>query len=496
MTFIDTWEDPQELGCELPPVLPFNGDLLPTNLRPLVEDVAESLQVPPDFPAASAIVALAGVVNRRALIQPKVEDRAWKVVPNLWGIIIAPPGFLKSPTLRYITRPLVQIEELWRLDREVELETFEISRKRAKLDHAVYEEQYKAAKKKNLPLPIEPDTSLVEPSERRLVLADCTFEKLHEILSDNPAGVMFIRDELTGWLADLEKAGRESERAFFLQSWSGDAGFSVDRIGRGSVYVPAVCVSLIGLIQPARVRWYFAEVLRGGPADDGLFQRFQVMVWPDMPAGYQYVDRQPNVEAERTAEAVYKVLANLSPDFPVQLRFSPGAQQFFVFWLTQLETTKIRSSLHPTLIAHLAKYRKLMPALAGLFQLADEASTGSIATDLTINTKHAMNAAELCAYFESHANRIYSCVVSPELQAAHELCRHIRRGDLEETFTMRTVYRKKWAGLDSAERVEAALDLLEDAFWVRRVEGELSQTGGRPSDIWMLNPKIAQRCQK
>lgn len=72
MTFIDTWEDPQELGCELPPVLPFNGDLLPTNLRPLVEDVAERLQVPPDFPAASAIVALAGVVNRRALIQPKV----------------------------------------------------------------------------------------------------------------------------------------------------------------------------------------------------------------------------------------------------------------------------------------------------------------------------------------------------------------------------------------------------------------------------------------
>ena len=46
-----------------------------------------------------------------------------------------------------------------------------------------------------------------------------------------------------------------------------------------------------------------------------------------------------------------------------------------------------------------------------------------------------------------------------------------RRGDLEETFTMRTVYRKKWAGLDSAERVEAVLDLLEDAFWARRVEG-------------------------
>ena len=44
---------------------------MPESLRPLVKDVAERMQVPLDFPAVAAIATLAGVTNRRAMIQPK-----------------------------------------------------------------------------------------------------------------------------------------------------------------------------------------------------------------------------------------------------------------------------------------------------------------------------------------------------------------------------------------------------------------------------------------
>lgn len=69
----------------------------PKSLRPLVRDVADRMQVPMDFPAVAAIATLAGVTNRRALIQPKRNDSSWIVVPNLWGGIMASPGMLKSP---------------------------------------------------------------------------------------------------------------------------------------------------------------------------------------------------------------------------------------------------------------------------------------------------------------------------------------------------------------------------------------------------------------
>ena len=50
-------------------------------------------------------------MNRRAIIQPKANDTGWVVVPNLWGGIIAPPGFMKSPVIQAATRPLNQIQD-------------------------------------------------------------------------------------------------------------------------------------------------------------------------------------------------------------------------------------------------------------------------------------------------------------------------------------------------------------------------------------------------
>ena len=98
----------------LPDVSQFDLELMPESFRPLVKDVAERMQVPLDFPAVAAIATLAGVTNRRAVIQPKRNDHTWTVVPNLWGGIVAPPGMLKSPVLSCMTQPARAIESEWR----------------------------------------------------------------------------------------------------------------------------------------------------------------------------------------------------------------------------------------------------------------------------------------------------------------------------------------------------------------------------------------------
>ena len=164
--------------------------------------------------------------------------------------------------------------------------------------------------------------------------------------------MLVTRDELTSWISTLDRPGREGERGFFLQSWNGDSGFTIDRIGRGSIYVPAVCVSLLGCIQPSRLRWYLSQSLDGGPSDDGLLQRFQLATWPDAPRDWKLIDRTPNNTALATAEQVFNVLANLSADSPIQLHFDSEAQQLFFAWWTELER-KIRSEagLHPALVA-------------------------------------------------------------------------------------------------------------------------------------------------
>ena len=362
---------PEPLGKALPDVPQFDPELLPVSFRPLVEDVAERMQVPLDFPAVAAIATLAGMTNRRALIQPKRNDVSWLVTPNLWGGIVASPGMMKSPVIACMTQPARDMEEEWRAENGIAMEEFDAAQETAKLSHAVWTESYKSAKKKSAALPDRPECTLQKPKLRRLLTSDATFESLHQVLSENAPGLFVLRDELSGWLEGMERQGREQERTFYLECWNGDASFTLDRIGRGSVHVPHACISLFGGIQPGRLRSYLADALRDGPSNDGLMQRFQLLVWPDAKTDGRYVDQAPNIEALERAAEVYRRVAVMDVDNPLRMQFDDPAQEMFIAWITDLEQRIHTDETGPIMQAHLAKYRSLMPSLALLFSLAD-----------------------------------------------------------------------------------------------------------------------------
>jgi putative DNA primase/helicase len=397
---------------------------------------------------------------------------------------------MKSPILRLMTLPLARLEEGWRSDFDNAKANFDLEKEQSELRWQAWREDFKRAVKKGGNTPIQPGRTLEEPTRKRLLLTDATYEKLHDILAHNPAGVLIVRDELTGWLAELEREGRQGERAFFLQAWNGDGSFTIDRIGRGSIHVPAVCVSLIGNIQPARLRVFLSQV-DDGPGDDGLFQRLQILVWPDLPPTWRLIDRPPNQGALQTAEQVFRRLAETAADAQVRMRFDRDAQELFFAWWSDLER-RIRDScsLAPAFIGHLAKYRSLMPTLAGLFEVADQAAAATLSGENLISLDHTKNAAALCDFLEAHARRVYSCVVSPEIRSARELARHIQAGNLPSPFTTRSAYLKGWAALDTPERIRGALHLLESAGWVRLLEPSSTANGGRPSEAWLINDKV------
>src|SRR5262249_47568553 len=150
----------------------------------------------------------------------------------------------------------------------------------------------------------------------------------------------------------LESEEHADERGFALQAWNGDAPYTVDRISRGTIRVEACCMSVLGGIQPGRLRSYLVDTLRDGPANDGLIQRFQLLVWPD-PSGWKYVDRPPDAGAEQTAGRVFRELLKLHPEECLRFRFSTEAQSLFIAWVAELEK-KIRvHGLHPALVSHI-----------------------------------------------------------------------------------------------------------------------------------------------
>jgi putative DNA primase/helicase len=488
----DDWPKPEPIQSELPPVQAFSEDLLPDSFRPLVADVTDRMQVPMDYPAVVMVLCLAGAVNRRAVIQPKANDTGWVIVPNLWGGIIAPPGFMKSPVIQAATRPLNQIQTEWRQEHEEALTDHAREKEEYELRRAAWKEQYKAASKKGNTAPDRPEDEPEEPKLRRLIVNDATFEALHQTMSENPVGILVIRDELTGWWSQLDRAGREGERAFCLQAWNGDTGHTIDRIGRGTIHVEACCMSMLGGIQPGRLRSYLVDALEDGPSNDGLIQRFQLLVWPDTAPDWNYVDRAPDAASEQQAARVFHKLVELNAKDPARLRFATDGQELFIEWLAELEAKIRGDELHPALVSHLSKYRKLMPALAVLFHLAETAAGNGDAD--TVSLRHAQQAAAWCEYLESHARRVYSCIVTPQLRAARELADKIkhRKVGTDRFFSCRDVYLKGWSGLDSPEAVKQAAEVLQDAGWVRDVCGESSDPlgRGRPSNRYEVNPGV------
>jgi hypothetical protein len=334
--------------------------------------------------------------------------------------------------------------------------------------------------------------------ERRLKTNDSTVEKMGELLRDNPRGLLLCRDELAGWLQSFERRGREGEREFFLEAWNGTGSYTVDRIGRGTIRIPALCLSVVGGIQPGKLASFIAGAVQGGQGADGLLQRLQVVVWPDRLDPWSQPTKWPDSDAKARAFEVYAALDKLEPKnlgaecgagLPF-LKFTAEAQELFSVWRNELEHRLRGDALlaFPAFESHLAKYRSLMPSLALLLHLVDVvAGVKGAAGGVSLGA--ARQAAAWCEFLEVHARKVYSVELTVERSAANAIAEKIKDGAVEHGSTVRSIYRSQWTGLSTPEIVEAGLALLERLGWVRVKQDEKAGPG-RKSNLVDLHPSL------
>jgi Protein of unknown function (DUF3987) len=497
---VDEWEPPAPLPDGLPPVDPFDPAMLPGCLRGWLEDIAERMQVPLDYLAAGAMVVVSSLVGRKLGIYPKKRDD-WIVVPNLWGMIVGRSALLKSPALAEVMKPLGRLiadaheahkEEL--ADHEIKAMVAEAEAKAlAKYTEQLASQAAKTGDRSKLmeAAKMEGAGAPEPPTLRRYKTEDATVEKIGDLLIENPKGILNHRDELSGWFRSLDKQGREGDRAFYLESWNGTGSFDVDRIGRGSIHIPALCLSILGGIQPGPLSSYVFQAVQGEQGADGLLQRFQLTVWPDPPKTWRNVDRYPDTEAKNRVYEMFRKLDGLKVNEAANdeevpaLRFASQAQEVFDTWRDELEQRLRSEEMAPALEAHLAKYRSLMPSLALLFELIDTEGL-----PVSVGKTAALRAVAWCEYLETHAGRLYASAEKPAMEGARALLGRIRKGDAKDGSSARDIYRgRHWSKLSTPEEVTAAAAVLEDYGWLR---AEKVETGGRPTTRIRLHPILRE----
>lgn len=484
---------PQE---KLADVDSFELSMLPEAFKDFVEDVADRMQCPVDFIGASMMVFAAGVIGKQCTIKPKRRDD-WEVVPNLWGAAVGRPGVMKSPAIaearKFVNRLEIKEKELYNervvnSSKDRELLKIKKSIKRAKLKE---EAKKKDACIEELYAKFQKDDQASEPAvepRRRYIVNDATVEKLGELLVDSPNGLILFRDELVGWLKGLDKIGRETERAFMLESWDGASRFVYDRIIRGTIEIEACCLSIFGGIQPGPLSAYQAEANKNGSGDDGLIQRFQILVWPDISLPWKNVDRYPNKEAKDRAWSCFIDLANL-PKINGEIssfQFTNDAQELFDTWRIGFEKDLRSNKYSAAFESHISKYRSLVPALALIIERCDQPFS------IAITSKSLQKAIRWSTYLRTHAMRLYSHNSDYVTRSAIEIVRRIQSGtlgkcDLLNGFSCREIYRNAWSNLKDVEIVEAALELLVELNCLR---GFARQGIGREAYLYAVHPDL------
>jgi Protein of unknown function (DUF3987) len=482
------WPNPRPIPDALLPVATFDSAFLPDAIAPWAMDISDRMQCPPDFVGIPAMVALGSIIGRKVAVRPQ-RKTDWYEVANLWGCIVGRPGTMKSPAMDEALKPLHRLEVEARKSNEGAAKDYELQ---VEFNKLLKEETAKKARKglasgSAIASDLAVD-ELEEPKARRYVVNDATYEALGVILADNPNGTLAFRDELVSLLKTLDREEHVAARGFFLTAWNGTSGYTFDRIIRGKTHIDAACVSLLGSTQPGRLADYMRSAISGGAADDGMIQRFSLLVWPDQTRDWKNTDRYPASEPRAAAWRAFRLLDELIPEAigaakdefaPVPyLRFDESAQGVFAEWHHDLEIRLRSDELHHSLESHLAKYRKLVPALALINHLTDGGS-GAIPETAIVR------ALAFSEYLETHAERAYGAGSEVGTAAAKAILKHIRNGDLADGFTARDVHRPRWSNLSEHFQVQAGLDLLCDLDWLF---AEKRETGGRPSVAYHINP--------
>ncbi len=394
-------------------------NFLPDELRGFVKDVSERLSVPADFVAIPLIVGFSSIIAGKVAMKPKKND-SFCVFPNLWGGLIGNPSTRKTPSLKEALFFFSTLENAAKETYDNKSKDYKKEFEKYKLIKKALEDKYNQLSRagKDTEEILSKLYSLQEPEKvslERYRINEATTQKITEILRDNQsASVLLERDELAGFLSNLNKKENEGDRSYYLEMWNGNATVRNDTIGRGSIIANNAAISIVGTTQPDLIKGYLKKTITS--LNDGLLQRFQLLVYPDSIKN-DYTDKKPNEEAKNQIVRIANFLNDADffscasgsiekdgKNYPY-ISFNEEAQEIYQKW--HIENDKKVNQLYkngkPLISQHLSKYHKLLPALCLIFHLVRN-QTG----EKTINATTLSKAILFCNYLESHANRIYS----------------------------------------------------------------------------------------
>jgi len=232
----------------------FPIDIYPNFIQRYLLEVSETLNANIDFLGGGFLWVCSLCVGNSIKLEVK---KGWVESGIVWIVLVGKAGVGKTHTIKAVTDPL-----------EI-LSGYEVRKYALQMEK--YEKYMELPKKEK-----ELAEEVKKPKKTKFIADDITIEALTELHDSNPNGIGILRDELVGWIKDMNKYRDGSDLQKYLSCWSNGI-LSSDRKTSGSSYVEKAFIPIIGGVQPTILQGVYTEENK----DNGFIDRI-LLCYPEI----------------------------------------------------------------------------------------------------------------------------------------------------------------------------------------------------------------------
>ena len=246
--------EPREIDRQEFPI-----DVFPKDIQNYVIECSNTLGHSVDFMGSGLLWMTSIIVGNSIKVTVK---KGWVECCSVWIAVVGRAGVGKTPAISSIIRPVVELNS-----REIR-------------EYRKLKERFEAYEK----LSKDDKSNAVEvrkPRRSQFIVNDVTIEALVELHEENPNAVGVFKDELAGWIKDMNKYRAGGDLEFHLSAFSNSPAYTTRKTVRDN-YIHSPIIPVLGGIQPAVLNQVFTDEYRDNGFSDRLllcYPECQVEKW-------------------------------------------------------------------------------------------------------------------------------------------------------------------------------------------------------------------------
>jgi len=366
--------------------LVFPIEIFPKEIQSYLMECNKTLDSSIDYMGCSLLWLISVCIGNSIAVEVK---KGWIENLTVWISIVGKAGLGKTPSISNVIFPLTKINAKEIKTYIKEKEKFDFYDKLSKKEKEEYPEVF-------------------EPRKSQFIANDITLEALVDLHQESDNSVGVFKDELAGWLKDMNKYREGSDLEFWLSTWSGKS-VNLNRLTRKGSFVEKPLIPVLGGIQPSIFNSFYTDENK----ENGFMDRM-LLSFPDLKID-SYNEQEMNESTlqwyKESVIMFYDTLKSIiqrNEDGEITsliAKFSDEGRKEWIRIFNELSVVQNDENENEYLKSMLPKQKSYIPRFACLIHTFDEFfSEGG--NSLLISKESVLKAEKLSKYFVATAKKI------------------------------------------------------------------------------------------